>query len=65
MENLILKLKERIPLSSPEAAEKEDFLLYRLLNHYANYCIQKWDIPETKAILALVNEDYQRENLFT
>lgn len=65
MENLILQLKERIPLSSPEFAEKEDYLLYRLLNHYANYCAQNWDTHETKAILALVTEDYQRENLFT
>jgi hypothetical protein len=65
MKNLIHKLKERIPLSSPEFPVKEDYRLYRLLNHYANYCAQKWETPETKVILALVNEDYQRDNVFT
>lgn len=65
MENLILKLKERIPLSFSINVEKDDYLIYRLLNHHANFCIQNWDSLETKEVFALINEEYRRENLFT
>lgn len=62
--NIEQKLQEHFPELCPAEIDNDKFSLYKLLNHFGNYCSSHSESDKSQEILNVIDNLYQAKNLF-